>query len=56
MSVPAVLSMDGWLSVEHEGVLMYAHEGLEKSVALLKGVMPTQTPDPGLQIAGHLTQ
>ncbi|MCY4542740.1 MAG: sugar phosphate isomerase/epimerase [Rhodobacteraceae bacterium] len=36
---------DGWLSVEHEDVLLNALEGLEKSVALLKGVMPTKPTD-----------
>jgi len=36
---------DGWLSVEHEDVLLSALEGLEKSVALLKGVMPVAAAD-----------
>ena len=36
---------DGWLSIEHEDVLLNALEGLEKSVALLKGVMPTASSD-----------
>jgi sugar phosphate isomerase/epimerase len=36
---------DGWLSIEHEDVLLSALEGLEKSVALLKGVMPAATAD-----------
>jgi sugar phosphate isomerase/epimerase len=36
---------DGWLSVEHEDVLLNALEGLEKSVALLKGVMPSAPAD-----------
>ena len=36
---------DGWLSIEHEDVLLNALEGLEKSVALLKGVMPTAASD-----------
>jgi sugar phosphate isomerase/epimerase len=36
---------DGWLSIEHEDVLLNALEGLEKSVALLKGVMPTAPSD-----------
>jgi sugar phosphate isomerase/epimerase len=31
---------DGWLSIEHEDVLLNSLEALEKSVALLKGVMP----------------
>ena len=36
---------DGWLSIEHEDVLLNSLEGLEKSVALLKGVMPTAPSD-----------
>ena len=31
---------DGWLSVEHEDVILDPLEGLEKSIALLRGVMP----------------
>jgi sugar phosphate isomerase/epimerase len=31
---------DGWLSIEHEDVMLNSLEGLEKSVALLRGVMP----------------
>ncbi len=31
---------DGWLSIEHEDVLLNSLEGLEKSVTLLKSVMP----------------
>ena len=40
---------DGWLSIEHEDVLLNSLEGLEKSVALLKGVMPTAAADFKLQ-------
>ncbi|MEW9612750.1 sugar phosphate isomerase/epimerase [Shinella sp. S4-D37] len=36
---------DGWLSVEHEDVLLNSLEGLEKSIALLKGVMPVAGSD-----------
>ena len=36
---------DGWLSIEHEDVLLNALEGLEKSVALLKSVLPVAPPD-----------
>lgn len=36
---------DGWLSIEHEDVLLNSLEGLEKSVALLKGVMPGKPAD-----------
>mgnify|MGYP001139033974 CR=1 FL=1 len=40
---------DGWLSIEHEDVLLNSLEGLEKSVALLKGVMPDRPADFELQ-------
>ena len=40
---------NGWLSIEHEDVLLNGYEGLQKSVALLKGVMPTEAPDFKLQ-------
>lgn len=40
---------DGWLSIEHEDVLLNSLEGLEKSVALLQGVMPTAAADFKLQ-------
>ncbi len=36
---------DGWLSIEHEDVLLNSLEGLEKSVALLQGVMPANPAD-----------
>ena len=36
---------DGWLSIEHEDVLLNSLEGLEKSVTLLKGVMPAAPAD-----------
>ena len=36
---------DDWLSVEHEDVLLNSLEGLEQSVALLKGVMPVAASD-----------
>jgi sugar phosphate isomerase/epimerase len=36
---------DGWLSIEHEDVLLNSLEGLEKSVVLLKGVMPVAPSD-----------
>ena len=36
---------DGWLSIEHEDVLINSLEGLEKSVALLKCVMPFAPSD-----------
>lgn len=40
---------DGWLSIEHEDVLLNSLEGLEKSVALLQGVMPAAKADLKLQ-------
>lgn len=36
---------DGWLSIEHEDVLLNGLEGLEKSVALLQGVVPKAPAD-----------
>jgi sugar phosphate isomerase/epimerase len=36
---------DGWLSIEHEDVLLNSLEGLEKSIAVLKNVMPVATSD-----------
>ena len=36
---------DGWLSIEHEDVLLNSLEGLEKSVALLQGVIPVAPSD-----------
>lgn len=36
---------DGWLSIEHEDVLLNSVEGLQKSVALLRSVMPTAAAD-----------
>jgi len=36
---------DGWLSIEHEDVLLHSLEGLERAVALLKHVMPMAPPD-----------
>lgn len=40
---------DGWLSIEHEDVLLNSLEGLEKSVAVLKSVMPRRESDFKLQ-------
>ena len=40
---------DGWLSIEHEDVLLNSLEGLEKSVALLQGVIPVAPSDFKLQ-------
>ncbi|WP_420325830.1 sugar phosphate isomerase/epimerase family protein [Mameliella sp.] len=36
---------DGWLSIEHEDVLLNSLEGLEKSVMLLQNVMPSAPAD-----------
>lgn len=36
---------DGWLSIEHEDVLLNSLEGLEKSVAVLQKVMPSKSAD-----------
>lgn len=40
---------DGWLSIEHEDVILNSLEGLEKSVALLRSVMPVAASDFMLQ-------
>ena len=40
---------DGWLSIEHEDVLVNSLEGLEKSVTLLQNVMPSRPADFKLQ-------
>lgn len=40
---------DGWLSIEHEDVLLNSLEGLEKSVTLLRNVMPVAESDFKLQ-------
>lgn len=40
---------NGWLSIDHEDVLLNACEGLQKSATLLRSVMPTATPDFKLQ-------
>lgn len=36
---------DGWLSIEHEDVMLSREEGLRKSVALLKQVTPAEAGD-----------
>ncbi len=36
---------DGWLSIEHEDVMLNGLEGLEMTVALLKGIMPRMESD-----------
>ncbi len=40
---------DGWLSIEHEDVLLSRLEGLKKSVTLLQNVAPRETSDFKLQ-------
>ncbi|MCP4385419.1 MAG: sugar phosphate isomerase/epimerase [Hyphomicrobiales bacterium] len=40
---------DGWLSIEHEDILLNSLEGLEKSVALLQDAMPSSPSDFKLQ-------
>ncbi|SNT05205.1 sugar phosphate isomerase/epimerase family protein [Antarctobacter heliothermus] len=40
-----MVGYDGWLSIEHEDVLLKAREGLEKSIAFLQGVMPVAPSD-----------
>ncbi len=36
---------DGWLSIEHEDVLLNSLEGLQKSVSLLKDILPVNQSD-----------
>jgi sugar phosphate isomerase/epimerase len=36
---------DGWLSIEHEDVILSREEGLRKSVDLLRNVMPAEPSD-----------
>ncbi|WP_114348485.1 sugar phosphate isomerase/epimerase family protein [Paracoccus lutimaris] len=40
---------DGWLSIEHEDIILNSIEGLERSVALLKNVAPRAPSDYRLQ-------
>lgn len=40
---------DGWLSIEHEDIILNAREGLERSVALLRAVAPVAPSDFTLQ-------
>ena len=40
-----MVGYDGWLSVEHEDVILNSLEGLEKSVKLLQCVMPVAASD-----------
>lgn len=40
---------DGWLSIEHEDVLLNSLEGLQKSVTLMNNVMPIAASDFKLQ-------
>jgi sugar phosphate isomerase/epimerase len=36
---------DGWLSIEHEDVMLSREEGMRKSVELLRNVMPAAKSD-----------
>lgn len=40
---------DGWLSIEHEDIILNSVEGLERSVALLRAVAPRAASDYKLQ-------
>lgn len=40
---------DGWLSIEHEDVLLNSYEGLQKSVTVMNAVMPIASSDFKLQ-------
>jgi sugar phosphate isomerase/epimerase len=36
---------DGWLSIEHEDVLLNSEEGLVKSIEVLRNVLPVAPSD-----------
>lgn len=40
-----MVGYDGWISIEHEDVLINSLEGLEKSIDLLRRVLPEAPPD-----------
>jgi sugar phosphate isomerase/epimerase len=40
---------DGWLSIEHEDVMLSREEGLRKSVDLLRSAAPSENSDYKLQ-------
>lgn len=40
-----MVGYDGWLSIEHEDVMLSRAEGVRKSVALLRNVMPAEAGD-----------
>ncbi len=40
-----MVGYDGWLSIEHEDVMLSREEGVRKSVELLQAVAPTETSD-----------
>jgi sugar phosphate isomerase/epimerase len=44
-----MVGYEGWLSIEHEDVLLNSQEGLEKSVVLLQNVMGRQPADYQVQ-------
>ena len=45
-----MIDYDGWLSIEHEDVLLSRMEGIRKSVDLLKSVVPTEAKDYAPQV------
>ncbi len=44
-----MVGYDGWLSIEHEDVLLSRREGVGRSVALLQAVAPVEPSDFTLQ-------
>jgi sugar phosphate isomerase/epimerase len=40
-----MVGYDGWLSIEHEDVMLSREEGVRKSVELLQAVVPSETSD-----------
>jgi sugar phosphate isomerase/epimerase len=46
---PRMVGHDGWLSIEHEDVLLSRMEGARRSVQFLNAVAPTEVSDFMLQ-------
>jgi len=44
-----MVGYDGWLSIEHEDVLLSRVEGVRRSVDLLRAVAPVETSDYAVQ-------
>jgi sugar phosphate isomerase/epimerase len=40
-----MVGCDGWLSIEHEDIMLSREEGVHKSVELLKNAAPSEASD-----------